>query len=256
MPRPITMLDQVLQGDEPIPMSLRIRRWERTEERHEVKLPEAGDILPPCLEAITSNRGQAARIIAVHLMLSLYELGYPVLSDGALLFGDQFLPEELEDWYQIIRPGQALCLTDVWYNAVIPPVPDRRDPRFRYSDRIRELWDERDDRIDEEVTRLEQVLHQGCHVVLALTVNRELPTWKNLVDAPIVLVTVGEEAWMHPDGVLEYITTHVGVEDLTGGPANLNPPVPHDYYLLTRQLFEEALIHTSIHHLGPESENP
>ena len=159
MPRPITMIDLMLQGEDPFPMSLRISRWERTEERHEIKIPEAGDTLPPCLEVITSNRGQAARIFAVHRMHSLYEMGYPVLSDSTLLFGDRLLPEELEHWYQIIRPGQALCLTDTWYNAVIPPVPDQRNPRFRNSDRIWELWEERDDRIAEEVTRLEQVLH-------------------------------------------------------------------------------------------------
>lgn len=255
MPRPITMLDLLAQGDDPFPMSLRISRWERTEERHELQIPEAGDTLPPCLEVITSNRGQAARIFAVHRMRSLYEMGYPVLSDSALLFGDRLLPEELEHWYQIIRPGQALCLTDVWYNAVIPPLPNRQNPRSRDSVPTWVLRDERQDRIDEEVTRLEQVLHQGCHIVLALTVNRDLPTWRNLVDAPIGLVTVDEEAWRHPDGVLDYIITHVGLEDLTGGAANLNPPIPQDYDRLTPQMFEEALIHTSIHDLGPESEN-
>lgn len=256
MPRTITKLDQAAQEDSPIPVAERIERMELAKKLHDFRSRRAEESLPPCLEIITSPHGEAARIIAAHRMLAIYEMGYKVFSDSTLLFGERLLPDEIAYWPNIIRPGQALCLTDVWYNTVIPQVPGQQGAGSQDSAPSTEAWTERQGRINEQMVRMEDLLHQGCHVVLALAHDIFLPAWSTLVDAPIVLVTATEEAKRNPDGVVEYVTTRLEVEELTGGDANLNPPMPHAYDRLTPQMLVDSLILTSVINPDRDMETP
>ena len=255
MPRPNTKADLLAQGDDPIPVARRIERMQLAQDRHELNNTEVEATLPPCLEIISSTHGVAARVIAAHRMLSIYEMGYPVLSDGVLLFGDLLLPGEIEEWWKVIKRGQALCLTDTWINDAIPQVPGRQGVGTWDFDPNPEAWEQRQFGINAELLMLEQAVQLGFHAVMALTDNPLLPAWSALADSPIVLVTVTEEATTGRDGVTVYVTVDLEVEELTGGAANLHPPIPHDYHRLTTEVLEDALTLTSLIDRNQEQEN-
>lgn len=255
MPRPITKADLLAQGDDPIPVARRIQRMQLAQDRHELNNTEVEATMPPSLEIISSTHGVAARVIAAHRMLSIYEMGYPVISDGVLLFGDLLLPDEIVDWWEVVDSSQVLCLTDTWYDTAIPQAPGQQPAESQDSNLPAWDWEDHQFLIYYELLMLGQMAQSGHHIVMALTDNPLLPAWSALLDAPMTLVTVTEEATTGPDGVVEYVTTDLEVEERTGGAANLNPPIPHDYHRLTTEMLEDALTLTSMIDRNQEQEN-
>ena len=247
MPRPITHADiaHQQQDDYPISVADRRQRWERAEQLHRLHHDDAPDALAPCLEVIIQRPSEDGIVIAAHRLLSMYEAGTPVISDSGLLFGQRLLPQELQQWERIIQAGQAVCLTDIWYNAVIPQVPSPSSQGTQDFNPAGGDWRQRRDEMRDTMDRLDAVALLGCHIILVLTGSPFLPPWQETTATPLVLATTtGDPLTDWP--MAQYITTELEVEDLTGGDALLDRPPAHSYDRLTRQMLWDALHLTSV----------
>ena len=255
MPRPITHddIDHQQKEDYPISVADRRERWERAENLHRLH-PDAPDTLAPCLEVIIHRPSEDGIVIAAHRLLSMYEAGIPVISDGGLLFGQRLLPQELHHWDRIIQPGHAACLTDAWYNVVIPMVSSPSSQGTQdFTPAGADLLQRRDEMKD-IMDRLDAVVLQGCHVILVLTGSPFLPPWQETIAAPLVLATTtGDPLTEWP--VAQYITTEMKVEDFTGGEALLDRPPAHSYDRLTGEMLWDALHLTSVRDHQPDVGN-
>ena len=234
-------------------------RWELAEERHRGNRSSAPASLPPCLEVILQKPGDAGILLAARRLLLLYESGVLVISDSGLLFGTRVLPEELDHWDAVIRPGDAVCLTDRWFKKIRPQIADsdvHGTGDFLASDSPQRAALYKDSLewsafIGDLEEKMERVLYQGCHVVLVNTDGSE-PPWLDMTIAPLAIVrmsglsekSLADEHAAMPD---------IEVDDRTGGGAFKNPPVPHSYDWPKRSALLDALLLTDVGGYEPEA---
>ena len=227
----------------------RRQRWEIADERHSRNRSTAPATLPPCLEVIFQKPGDAGILLAAARLLPFHEGGVPVISDSGLLFGARLLPSEVDRWDTIIRPGQAVCLTDKWFNRVYPQVANpnlQGTGDFLDSDspqRAAQIQDSREWSvfIRDLEEKMEGVINGGCHVVLVVTskVDVSEPDWLEMIDGPLVIVrtsglsekSLADEPYAVPD---------IDVDDRTGAGAFRNPPVPNSYHRPNRTALLDA----------------
>ena len=253
MPREITIEDIVYQNlhGYPVKWADRLRRWEQVLDLHRRNRSGDCDELTDCIEIIRQRRGEAGIVIAADRLLPMYEEGVPVISDSGLLFGERILPDEIKLWDTIIQPGQAVCLTDVWYNKICPQfsrtdVPGTKD-FYPTLGEWNKFWEEFESKLD-------KVLHQGCHVVLVLTESPFQPNWTNIVNAPLVLVdTTGLPEKAFVTG--QYITSQVVVNDLMHRDVLIDPPPAHSYDQLNSERLTEVLPLTAVFDYDPGTKN-
>ena len=231
----------------------RRQRWALAEERHRLNRGSAAATMPPCLDVIIQRPGDAGVLLAAVRLLRFYEAGLPVISDSALLFGERLVSEELPQWDTVIRPGQAVCLTDLWFNRIRPRVSD---PNLRGTGDFLDLdHPERPELFQESIEwssfikdleeKMERVLFQGCHIVLVTSESQPEPGWLDMIAGPLLIVrlsnltekSLADEQSALPENL---------VDDRTGEGVFLNPPSPHPYDRPNRTELLDALLLTDV----------
>ena len=253
MPRPINLRDFERQQIEGYPLSVedRLQRWDRTEDLHRLNRPKASSGFPGVLELIGVRPGEAGIVIAADRLLPLYEAGVPVLSTGGLLFGDRLLQQDLQHWDALVQPGQAVCLTDYWYDAVRPrfSVPSAPGTKDFYPSVIE--WN---DFVVDQGAKLTRVLEQGSLVVLVFTLNSLEPSWMQLTGTPVICVyTEGSANGAFTMG--HYMTTKIACGYYRGARALYqDSPMAPSYGPRTAEELGPALSLTAVFDYHPESE--
>ena len=240
MPRNITEWDVSLQQVEGYPLTVadRLERHERVLEAHLLRRHTSPATLPGTLELILQPPGAHGLALAADRLVHLYESGVPVISDAGLLFGERFLPDDLENWADFVQPGQAVCLTDFWYNTIIPrmdiPTPWSLDSAYP----PKEAWSRF---LADQAAKLQSVTAQGSLVVLVLTPNDLHPVCTQLVDCPLVHVYMSgmlEGAYLLGHLIAREVhVRHQGVRRLHKS----DNRYAHSYDRLTRDRLWEAL---------------
>ena len=254
MPRPINLGDFEYQDVAGYPLSVddRLQRWERTEELHWLNRSKSPTEFPGVLELIGQRPGEAGIVIAADRLLPLYEAGIPVLSTGGLLFGDRLLQQDLPIWDTLVQPGQAVCLTGYWYDAVHPrfSIPSPSGTKDFYPSATE--WTEFLVDLAAKITR---VTEQGSLVVLVFTLDSLQPSWMDLTDTPVMCVYTdgsGEEAFTTG----HYVTTKIVANYYRGARALYqDSPLAPSYGQRTAQDLENALPLTSLFDYHPEIEH-
>ena len=240
MPRLITEWDLGQQQVEGYPITVADRR-----EKHETALQAhlqhrqaAPARLPGTLELILQPQGAHGLALAADRLLRLYEAGVPVISDAGLLFGERLLPDDLENWDALVKPGQAVCLTDFWYTTIIPrmDIPTPWSPQSAYPPQ--EAWRRI---LADQAVKIQSVTAQGSLVVLVLSPTDLHPVWTQLADCPMVHV--------YMSSLLEnsYLLGHLVARDVhvryQGGiwVQESEGPYVHSYERVTRERLWEAL---------------
>ena len=231
----------------------RRRRWDLAEKMHRRNRTDDSDSLPPCLEVICQRPGEAGILLAVRRLLPFHEDGVTVISDSGPLFGERMLPDELDKWDTIIRPGQVACLTDRWFNRIRPqlPAPNLPGTGDFHASEIPEgsalydaskLWSTFIEDLEE---KMERVLDQGCHVVLVNTSGPFEPPWLDMISAPLVIVRISDlSVKSFADG--HCVMTTIEVDDRTGGGVIRSPKATHSYDRLNRSELLDALLLTDV----------
>ena len=176
----------------------------------------------------------------------------PVLSTGGLLFGDRFLQQDLPIWDTLVQPGQAVCLTGYWYDAVHPrfSIPSPSGTKDFYPSATE--WTEF---LVDLAAKIIRVTEQGSLVVLVFTLDSLQPSWMDLTDSPVVCVyTDGSEQGAFTTG--HYVTTKIVASYSRRARALYqSSPLAPSYGQRTAQDLESALPLTAVFDYHPEIEH-
>ena len=257
MPRPISLVDIEYQDIEGYPVSVaeRMKQWDLTEDLHWDNRSPVPAALPGVLELIGCRPGEAGLVIAADRLQALYEAGIPVISTSGLLFGERFLRNELRAWETFVQPGQAVCLTDSWYDIIHPQflIPGPSGTMDFYPSPVE--WS---DFLVDLAAKLHRVIAQGSLVVFVFTpgsLHPFNPTWANLVDSPKVIVTTGGSP-QRAISMGQYITTEIEVAE-SGDVRALyqDYPLAPAYAQLTSDKLWKALPLTAVFDYDPQLEH-